>query len=145
VSAARLCCLCLALLAFAAAAVALHLGLWRYGSPGPGLFPFLAALLLLATALAALRDRGEQAEGAEPIDRPRFLRYGAAILVFMLLLKPLGALLASIGLFLAVLRGIERRSWLAAASVALVAAVGSWGLFRETLGVPLPRGLLGLG
>lgn len=144
-SAARLCCLCLALLALVAAVMALNLGLWRYGTPGPGLFPFLAALLLLGTALAALRGTGEQAGETEPVDRPRFLRYGLVVLTFTLLLKPLGTILASIALFLAVLRGIERRSWLAAASVALVAAVGSWGLFRETLGVPLPRGLLGLG
>lgn len=144
-SAARLCSLCLALLALAAAVMALDLGLWRYGTPGPGLFPFLAALLLLGTALAAARERQETASEAEPVDRPRFLRYGLVVLAFTLLLKPLGTILASIGLFLAVLRGIERRSWLAAVSVALTAAVGSWGLFRETLGVPLPRGLLGLG
>lgn len=142
---ARLSATGLAAVGFIAAASAWRLGLWAVDRPGPGLFPFVAGTLLLTTSIgAAIQGRLAQAE-EEPVDRRRLLRYAAAIAGFGLALKPLGAVVATFGLLLGVLRGIEKRSWAHALTVAVGLAVLSWSLFRHFLGVPLPAGLLGIG
>ena len=142
---ARLSAVGLAAVGIAAAALALRLGLWTADRPGPGLFPFAVGMLLFATSLAAaIQGRVAEVEG-EPVDRGRLLRYAAAVAGFGLAMKPLGAVIATVGLLLGVLRGIEKRSWANSLIVAVVLALLSWGVFRHLLSVPLPAGLLGVG
>ncbi|MBA5775537.1 tripartite tricarboxylate transporter TctB family protein [Stappia sp. F7233] len=128
-----------------AAAMAWRLGLWTVDRPGPGLFPFAAGSLLFATSLAAALQGGVAEAEDEPVDRGRLLRYAAAIAGFGLAMKTLGAVVATVGLILGVLRGIENRSWACALGVAIVLAMLSWGVFRHFLSVPLPAGILGIG
>lgn len=142
---ARLSGVGLAVVGLAAAAMAWRLGLWTVNRPGPGLFPFAAGSLLFATSLAAAIQGGIAEAEDEPVDRRRLLRYAAAVAGFGLAMKPLGAVIATVGLILGVLRGIENRSWAYALAVAVVLAVLSWGVFRHFLSVPLPAGILGIG
>ncbi len=143
-TAMRLSAFCLVIVALVAAVAAVRMGVWRSGAPGPGLFPLSAALLLLVASLGVAVQTGPEDGAQEPVDRPRLLRYGAAIAVFGLVLKPLGAVVATVGLLVAILRGVERQPWAFSFGIALTLAFLSWAVFRHLLGVPLPRGILGL-
>jgi hypothetical protein len=46
------------------------------------------------------------------------------------------------GLFLFILRLVERLSWTATLVMTVLAVAGTWLLFERLLSVPLPRGLL---
>jgi putative tricarboxylic transport membrane protein len=140
-SAARFAATFLGLMAAAAAAMAVGYGLWRHGGPGAGLFPFVAAVLLLATSIGAVIS-SVPAGAAEPIDAGRFVRYGTVIALFPLLIMIVGTMPATACVFLAILRGIEGRSWTVAAACSLAAAAGTFVLFSYLLDVPLPRSIL---
>jgi putative tricarboxylic transport membrane protein len=134
----------LGLVAAGALIIALHLGLWVGGSPGPGLFPFVAALMLAGASLGAALQAEPDAPGSEAADRRRLFAYAGAVAAFGVVMKPLGMIIATIGLMLVVLRGIERRSWVVSVSFAILIAAFCWGLFKVLLGVPLPQGVLGV-
>jgi hypothetical protein len=132
----------LALIAIASAVVALQLGLWRAGAPGPGLFPFMASVMLFVTSIAAARERVDTAD-RPTIDRKRLLRHSIAISAFAAGFAVLGAWFATFAFMTGVLRGIERVGWLKALGVGAAFAAFAWLVFRQFLGVPLPTGLLG--
>ena len=112
-------------------------GFSEFGSPGPGLFPALAAALMGAAALLALRRR---APPTGETDWLRLLAYVAGAFVFPLLLEPLGMTAAVVLLFLLLLAGLERMRWRVVLPVTAGAAAGSFLLFDRLLQVPLPRG-----
>ena len=130
-------------------------GLWSYGEPGPGLFPFVvclatvlfAALSLAARAAGFAQDKpaadDEQAEGEGPVLWAKLLTYIATVLVWPLLLTPLGFLLSTTLALTVILRGAERASWAQTALLVAGAVLVSWLVFERVLGVPLPRGLFG--
>ena len=136
---------CLGAIAIAAAIAALRLDPWQGGAPGPGLFPLLAALILLGTSMAAGLQSLQGAGDPERADRGRLLRYAAAISAFAFAFIVLGAALATFGFIAGVLRGIERFRWLHALAIAALLAALLWLVFGRLLGVPLPAGLLGIG
>jgi putative tricarboxylic transport membrane protein len=136
---------CLAAIALASAIAALRLGLWLGGTPGPGLFPFLAALMLLGASIAAFFQSPAHAEDSEPADRRRLVGYAAAISVFAAAFSLLGSIIATFGFLVGVLRAIERLRWSYALAIATTLAVLSWMVFRQLLGVPLPAGLWEVG
>lgn len=136
---------CLAAMGMASAAAAWRLGLWHGGAPGPGLFPLLAALMLLGTSIGAAMQCPEDLGGAEPADRTRLLKHALAMAAFAIAFGFLGVVPATFGFVVGVLRGIERLRWSQALAIAAVLAAMSWIVFRQLLGVPLPAGLLEVG
>ncbi|WP_270933317.1 tripartite tricarboxylate transporter TctB family protein, partial [Falsiroseomonas oryzae] len=112
-------------------------GFTEFGSPGPGLFPALAAALMGAAALAAAWRRAPR---PEPMRQRRLLAYIAAALGFPLLLEPAGTTLAIAAMFLLLLRGLERLPWRVVVPVTAGATAGSFLLFDRLLRVPLPHG-----
>lgn len=136
---------CLAAIGIASAVAALRLGLWQASAPGPGLFPFLAALMLLGTSIGAAMQCPGDLDNAEPADRTRLLKHALAMSAFAIAFGLLGVVLATFGFVVGVLRGIERLSWSRALAIAAALAVLSWIVFRQLLGVPLPAGLLEVG
>ena len=135
----------LALMGLGATVLALQSGLWSGSRPGPGLFPFIAAVLLSAASLGAAMQMPLEAGETERADRPRVTGYMSAITGFVLLLEWAGTMIAMVGLLLVLLRAIERRSWTFALASATFIPAFSWLVFRLLLGVPLPRGWLGIG
>jgi putative tricarboxylic transport membrane protein len=112
-------------------------GFTDFGTPGPGLFPALAAGLMGASALLALRHRAPK---PGETDWLRLFAYVVGAFVFPLLLEPLGMTAAVVLLFLLLLAGLERMRWRVVLPVTAGAAAGSFLLFDRLLQVPLPRG-----
>jgi putative tricarboxylic transport membrane protein len=113
-------------------------------NPGQGFFPWwtsavvvLLALFLLTQALTSRRSINPQATG-------RMATVTALLLVlaaYTFLLDLLGYLICTFSLVLFMLRATDPQRWPVALIMALITAVGSYGVFAIWLGVPLPRGL----
>lgn len=114
--------------------------------PGPGAFPVLLAVTLLACSVAVFLGGGVS---------KRFVdiawtewRHAAAILgtcVFLALsLERLGYRLTIFAALFALVALIERKRWLAAVVFAGGFSLGTYFLFSTLLRVPLPRGPFGL-
>ena len=128
--------------AVAAAAVALHIG--TPTDPGPGFFPFLGAVGLIAPSAALLvqtrlaRNSGGEAFGE--IRRPAMLV--AALAGYVVILEPLGYLLATVMVAAAILRVLGVTSWRRLVMGSVLLPVVTWALFARLLGVELPAGRL---
>lgn len=113
-------------------------------APGPGFFPVLVGILLVLSSSICLL--GEWRHPSAPPAPPgaNFWRVPAlalAIAGYVLLLKPVGFLLATAGLWTVVLGALGRRPlWLVALSG--FPAAGLTYLLFQLLGVALPRGQL---
>ncbi len=123
-------------------------GLYEFGSPAPGLFPFVFAILLLAIALLSLTIDLVHARSAAP-ETPapdeacaqgsyRVFGYLGVGMVCAIVMNWIGFFPAALfGVFLLV-RAIERMSWRASFLTALGSAVAADLLFVRLLAVPLP-------
>jgi len=118
--------------------------------PGPEFLPFWLGVLMagLAVALYLQAWRRAPAEGDSRVfpAPARLVPIGATLFslaAYILLLEPLGFLLAT-GLLTAFLLGVvERERWTISLGVAVANAVLLHVIFRTLLGVSLPQGLLG--
>lgn len=136
-SIARLVPYTLTVIGLGAAVNAANLQLWTHGEPGAGLFPFLAALLLVCTSLGCT---WEKTAATEPVELPRLLSYCVALGLFCLMLQLIGFALSAFFFLIAVFRLIERMDWKWSLILAFAFAFSTWGLFEGLLSVPLPRG-----
>ena len=119
--------------------------------PGPGFYPLavgaFGAVVAIAWAAVAMRGRAAALAPAEgpPADAPvgrRRAGIAAGLLVGFCLLLPWTGYPVVAFLFVALLlRGLGS-GWAAALTIAALSAIGSFYLFGEILGVPLPRGAL---
>lgn len=126
--------------------------------PGPGLFPTIIGIFLIATALGCLlqeilpRKTGThpkaaslpQEDSADPGERnlAKTLQLTALLIGYVLVLKPLGFPLA-ICVFLALaIRIFGYRKWLPTLAMAAIIAGISYVSFVLWLKVPLPLGIL---
>jgi len=110
---------------------------------GPGVFPALIALGLTAVGIRLLYDARAQdtpAVAIPPIDWPAALTVAGALLGFILLLEPLGWVVAATLLFMAVAHGFGGRAWLLNAVIGLILAAIVYFVFDTALGLSLPIG-----
>lgn len=136
----------LALAAAVYAVVDLQLGTMRH--PDAGALPFLASLVVVATAAIWLVEL----RGPDPEPRP-FWEKGAWVkpllaVAFLTLyaatMEPLGYVLSTL-LFLALwMFLVERVKWLQALLVTVLGTAGMYILFVILLGVPVPVSIIGL-
>ena len=123
---------------------ALRLGLVNYGTPGPGVFPLLSALLVITMALASfLEMAAHEPKVDQPIeDRSRLLIYTGAMLLWALSFSYLGFVTSSaIAILIVVVLG-EGQSLVFGFAVTVTCTLISWFLFQKVLSVPLPAGML---
>lgn len=110
--------------------------------PGPGLWPFIAAVLMLGcTVIVAFTDTLKDYEpwGTEA---GRTIVAVASLAVFAVLFTLLGFTVPAMLLMLLWLRLFGRMRWVTAAPLAVVGAIALFMLFDVVLGVPLPRDVL---
>jgi putative tricarboxylic transport membrane protein len=117
---------------------AVGLSLGTLTDPGPGLWPFVVALLLTGTGLVLLVVD-------DPADYERWTSGTARIAgglaglaVFVVAFDAIGFLLPAFLMLLLWLRFFGRESWRWSLGLAIAGSVGLYVLFDELLGVPFP-------
>ena len=125
---------------------------WVYltpDGPGPGFFPlWIGGAIIVLAAIVAFRHIYQVAR-QQPVARAdwkgsaRVLIGWAGLSVSIALLQPLGFTLSFLLLVFFLVMVIFRRSFIAALSVGVGAALGFWLLFVKLLQVQLPAGPLG--
>jgi hypothetical protein len=137
----------LAAIGVVALVIALRLGLWRQNSPGEGLFPFLAALAMVAFSAAGLaRDaltlETAHAGAGERGGLLRVAAYLGALVFYAVSLEFLGFIVATSITIAFILRRAEHYSWRATLALTAGTVVGCQLLFVLWLGAMLPTGTL---
>lgn len=111
---------------------------------GPGVFPALIALGLLATGLRLLWEARSTSTAPDipVIDWAAVAIVAGALLAFVLLLESLGWIIAGTLMFMAVARGFGSRAWALNGLIGLVLTALTLLLFDTALGLSLPTGTL---
>ncbi|HSR11173.1 MAG TPA: tripartite tricarboxylate transporter TctB family protein [Thermodesulfobacteriota bacterium] len=124
----------------------LRLPIGTAASPQGGLFPLLVSIFLIAMSVALIMGvlTGRRTETVEAFpkghDRNRLLILASALVLYSLLLKPLGYLVSTIGLMGVTVHLMGLRGWGKVAAAAVITGILSYYLFAFLLDVPLPRG-----
>jgi putative tricarboxylic transport membrane protein len=131
------------LLGAAAAAYAWTLGLVGPSGPESGLFPLLAALIIMTSGIV-LSVMSSQRASAPQFPRGdalrRVLGVAAGLALMALALPHVGFAVAGVLTMLVLLRGVEKVSWMGSLALAVVSVAGVVWLFGHVLGMALPRG-----
>jgi hypothetical protein len=130
------------LLGLAAAIIAFRLGLWRQGSPGEGLFPFMVASAVAIFSVASMPLRVNDGPDGE---RPSILRVGAylgALIFYATTLEALGFVAATAITIVFILRFAERYSWRMVVALTVGTIAFCHVLFVRWFGAQLPAGAL---
>ncbi len=126
--------------------VAWHLGPGDAKLPGPGFWPLLLSFSLAGLG-AMLFFHPEPAAKPAATGVPRWSPFALALvtlIVYVLSLNPLGYLGATLILLLIQFRWVENQPWRTCLLVAVLAAAGSFFVFRVLFKVPLPVGFMPL-
>jgi len=130
----------LGLCAVAVAGGSWRLGLTDEGSVGPGLWPFIAAVLLLVSSSVGIAaGRGEERDASPGEAVP------AGVVAAIVAMAAFAALLTTIGIVTAIalvtlfwLKVLAGEKWVLSAVVSVVLAGIVYGLFIHVLEIPLP-------
>ena len=124
-------------------------GLGILSSPGPGFVPFLAGLVLACLALVVfLQQLGEKkSESLQGLfrqrDWPAMLKVMGALVLYAVLLKPLGFILVTFFLTAFLFRVLEPMGWKKVLAGAFLTALGAYVVFDLWLEAQLPAGIFG--
>lgn len=130
-------------------------GILERGRPGPGMFPFLAGLLMAAASAGSLWKAyagGEAEPRGESVDLGMVGRIAlilAAMIGLVLLAEPLGLLIASTAMMVLIgltcrAEPLNRRFVGNVIVVSILFGIANHLFFKYFLKVPLPEGLFGL-
>ena len=138
--------------------MAMKMPLGRLSYPGPGLFPMIVGIFLIATALGCFLQEvlpRKSSEGPSALPLPdrdsavspprnvhKTFQLMALMIVYTLLLKPLGFLVCICAFLIVAIRIFGYRRWVPALAMAAVIAGVSYVSFVLWLKVPLPMGIL---
>ncbi len=118
------------------------LSLGELTAPGPGLWPFMVALLVTGTSAVLLLI--DDPEDYEPWTRSTVVIAGGLVSlgVFILLFQAIGFLVPAVLMLLIWLKIFAEEPWKWAVPLALGGALALHLIFVEALGVPFPDGVL---
>ena len=134
--------------------MALSMPVGGFGSPGPGLFPMLVGAALILTAAACLvqnlvstKPAAASIDQAAPPEKAA-IEHGkawllvAALILYVVALKPIGFPVALTLLLMASVRIFGYRNWLRNLAISLLMTTIAYVVFIVWLKVPLPLGIL---
>jgi putative tricarboxylic transport membrane protein len=127
------------------AAESYRLGLGKWDDPGPGYFPFGAALLFGCMAFVVF-VRSLSIGPVSKTDAGQRYRWKNVILVltamvlYTLLLNSIGFVLCTFLIVVFFVKVVALRRWTSSIMMALCMSIGSYLLFSFFLKAPLPRG-----
>lgn len=149
----RACSLVLLGVAIAACLGASQHEVGTFNNPGPGLFPMVLgavlgvlSLIILAGGIMAKRAavQGAGTVGGHSIFSKEALYVVLALVGYGFLLVPLGFIVTTFAVFAGLLRFVTNQKWPVVLGGSAVLALGAYVVFDTFLGVPLPRGILGI-
>jgi putative tricarboxylic transport membrane protein len=123
---------------------------WGFGvgspkSPGAGFWPLLIALVMIGLGVSLiLRPTPSAIPVAGESRWGKFIISLGTLAFYIVALKPLGYLLATVVMLFVQLRWVESRSWKSSAAIAVLTAVISLLIFQVLLKVTLPEGVIPL-
>jgi len=129
---------------------AYRLSLGKPGVPGPGLFPFLLAALLLVFSVLYLFKALRLWRREQEIHLWRGIRWGKVILVLSLLilyalcLEKGGFLLCTFLFLMSLFQWVDRQRWYWVYIGSIGIAAVCYVIFKTWLMIQLPSGLLGI-
>ena len=114
--------------------------------PGPGAMPTLLAAVLLACSIAVVIGgrSGKRAAEVEWTEWPHAIAILGTCAFMALAMERLGYRLTILIALLALVRGVEKKGWIAGVVFAGGFAFATHYLFNTLLRVPLPQGPFGL-
>lgn len=128
-----------ALVGIAALSQAIRLGVWADGRPGPGLWPLLASVVLIAAAVVVVVQSDRRDVEGLLAGELRRVGLGVALLaLFAVMFILVGVVSAAFVVALLWLRLLARESWRTSVLVAAAAAATLYLVFVWLLAVPLP-------
>lgn len=128
----------------------LKLPIGTTSAPAAGFYPLSVGIFLvfLASSLLVLQKRKTEDKEIEAFpkgkERIRVIAVSIALILFVILLKPLGYILSSFGLLIIILRILGLRSWSKILLISIFASIISHYIFEKILAIPFPPGILGL-
>lgn len=130
------------LLGLYAALSARDMGLGELNNPGPGLWPFMVSVLIVACSATLLVI--DDADDYEPWTRGTLTIIGGLVSlgIFILLFTAIGFFIPAVLMLVLWLRVFGEESWKWALPLAVVGATLFYLLFVTALGVPFPEGPL---
>jgi putative tricarboxylic transport membrane protein len=129
------------LLGAASATYAWTLGLAGPSGPESGLFPFIAALIVMGAGVALLlRSPSLTPEFPRRAALGRVLGVIAGLAFMAISISYLGFAVAGFITMIILLRAVERSGWVFSAALAFVSVIVVVWLFGHVLGMTLPRG-----
>jgi hypothetical protein len=127
----------------AAATYSWSLGVMGPSGPESGLFPLIAAVIVLGAGLVLMFQRGGYALTPNfPAGAALWRVIGviAGLALMAIGVNRLGFAITGAITMLILLRTVERSSWIVSVVLAVGSVVAVVGLFGHLLGMPLPRG-----
>ena len=121
------------------------LGLGRWDDPGPGYFPFGAALLFgcmaLVVSVSSLKvSAGSKTETGQRLRWKNVVLVLVAMVLYTLLLNSIGFVLCTFLIVVFFVKVVALRRWMSSIMMALCMSIGSYLLFSFFLKAQLPKG-----
>lgn len=126
------------------------LNVWGHSGPDSGFFPMIAGVIILLGGL--IQWAGMRMSRVPVDDQPFWERSGASrrvltllagIVLLLVLIRYAGFIVAALLTMPFLIRQVEKRSWLYAIVVGVIATLTVHAVFGQLLGMHMPRGLLG--
>ena len=114
-----------------------------YAAIGPRAFPIMIGLALIGCSIWIGVGPSRSQAKKTPVDWWLFSLSALTFLAYILLLEPLGYLLATVALIALESRLLGSRNWLHNLIVSCVITASVYGIFSFLLEIPLPKGLIG--
>ena len=114
-----------------------------YAAVGPRAFPIVIGIGLISCSLWIGLSEARSPVTPIPIDWRLFVFSALTFLVYILLLEPVGYLLATVGLITLESRLLGSRDWFRNLIVSVVITASVYGVFNLLLDIRLPEGLIG--
>ncbi len=130
-----------------------QVGLGEVSSPESGFFPFLTGssmaamgfLFMVSRVFQPAKGKGRQEGVSIPTFRSRGVLCLMALFIYSFLLEPLGFILATLFLFIALFKIMDPRHWASPIFFSVSAVTVSYFLFCILLRVNFPKGIMGIG
>ena len=114
-----------------------------YAAVGPRAFPFVIGIGLIGCALWIGLSEARSLAAPIPVDWRLFVFSAMTFLAYVLLLEPVGYLLATVGFITLESRLLGSHDWLRNLILSVVITASVYGVFNLLLDIRLPEGLIG--